>query len=188
MQQQQELQQQPPSPPPPKVITAPEPVPESQPEILESKTEPHPEIKLTYQELKNRLTGDILKDEKFYNNYASHLNSHDRDKLFTEHIRLSHGGEKEEFDEEDETRMRIGMNNIEEMQWDKTIDADLAINKHENKQQSMGILEDIFYSGIEHLVPQIPNIWKIFKSKVSDDDNGFKKVTLYEIPEAEVIE
>ena len=71
------------------------PVPVPEPEVASQ-----PEIQLTFQELKNRLTGDILEDSKIYNDYASHLNSHDRGKLFTEHIRLSHGGEKEEGEDE----------------------------------------------------------------------------------------
>ena len=73
------------------------PVPVPEPEVASQ-----PEIQLTFQELKNRLTGDILGDSKFYNDYASHLNIHDRGKLFTEHIRLSHGGEKEEGEDEEE--------------------------------------------------------------------------------------
>ena len=74
--------------------------------------------------------------------------------------------------------------------WPAAKDADLTIIQHENKLQYKEILGDIFCYGIEYLVPQIPNIWKIFKSKKPNDNgnNGFKKVTLSEIPTTVVLE
>jgi len=72
-------------------IPKPEPLPE-----------PEPEIKLSFKELKSRLTGDVLKDEKYYKDQAQHLDSYDQRKLYSEHIRLSYGDEKEEDEDEEE--------------------------------------------------------------------------------------
>jgi len=63
---------------------------------------PEPEIKLSFKELKSRLTGDVFKDEKYYKDYAQHLDIYDQRKLYSEHVRLIYSGEKEEDEDEEE--------------------------------------------------------------------------------------
>jgi hypothetical protein len=89
-------QNQPPVSTPPPVEPKPEQVPVAE-------AESQPETKSTFRELKNRLTGDIFEDSKYYNEGASHLSISDRNRLYSEHIRLLFGEEKdEEYDDEDE--------------------------------------------------------------------------------------